>query len=388
MRRALHWVARHSWGRRSTALTAFVALAVAGGCMASAGAPTTDGVTKRQTSSTTQTYETPKKTSSEKSETKTDWRHDWKRPTIAKPVPGTPTPEPTPVPEPEPTPAPTPEPTPTPTPAPAPEPAPAPAPAPAPEPAPAPSSGWPSAETTGVPAGTNLVASGALTVTQAGAVIEGKDIRGNVNISASGVTIKNSRITGKVEIGSTGAVLQRVEIVGPGTAGAHEPAVGWANFTCDGCNVHGWGKAFYMENNVTIRNTWVHDLSVSGDPANGGSHNEAVFTQGGANFTITGNRFDAGNDPNFSAAVALYGQQRAVTDTLVQGNLFNGGGYCLYAGYDAGIKPSNARFIGNTFGDMHYANCGKFGPVTAFYNGNGNEWTGNVMADGTAVRMP
>ena len=247
---------------------------------------------------------------------------------------------------------------------------------------------WPTAETTGVPAGTDLTASRGLTVTRAGSVIKGRDIAGNVTIRAPRVTIENSRITGKVEVESTGAVLRRVEIIGPGVSGAQEPAVGWANFTCDACNVHGWGQAFYMEDNVTIKNSWVHDLSISGDPGNGGSHNEAVFTRGGTNFIITGNRFDSGTAPNFSAAVALYGQEEAVTNTLVQGNLFNGGGYCLYAGFDSGLEPSNARFIGNTFGNSKYPNCGKFGAAVAYFAGNGNQWLDNVMIDGSAVEPP
>lgn len=292
-------------------------------------------------------------------------------------------------PEAAPAPAPAPTPTPAPTATPAPSPTPAPTPTPAPEPTPAPAPGtWPSASTTGVPSGTVLTSSGALNVTTAGTVLQGLNINGNVRINAANVTIKNSKITGKVEVYGGNVALQRVEIVGPGVSGAHDSAVNWADYSCDGCNVHGWGKAFYMEDNVTIKNSWVHDLTVSGDPATTGSHNEAIFTQGGSNFIITGNRLDSGTAPNFSAAIALYGQQRAVNNALVQGNLLNGGGFCLYAGYDAGIPPINARFIDNTFGNSAYANCGKFGPATAYYAGNGNQWTGNVMANGTAVAAP
>jgi len=260
-------------------------------------------------------------------------------------------------------------------------------PTPTPTPTPAPS-GWPNATTTGVPAGTALTNSGGLYITTPGTVISGRNITGNVEIHADNVTIKNSKITGKIQVFSGGAVFQRIEIVGPGTSGAGDPAIGWANYSCDGCNIHGWGKAFYMEDNVTIRNSWVHDLSVIGDPGNGGSHNEAVYTQGGSNFTIVNNRLDAGNAPNFSSAVSMFGQQRAVQNALVQGNLLNGGGYCLYAGNDSEIAPINARYIGNTFGNTWYPKCGKFGAATAYVSGNGNAWSGNVYADGTSVSAP
>ncbi|MHC5797838.1 right-handed parallel beta-helix repeat-containing protein [Lacisediminihabitans sp. FW035] len=248
---------------------------------------------------------------------------------------------------------------------------------------------WPTAATTGVPAGTRLTASGSLTIRTAGTVIDGLDITGDVSIMAPNVTIKNSRVTGQIDNESTGTLIQRVEIAGPGVSGAFDAAVGWSNFTCDGCNVHGWGKGFYMvDGNVTIKNSWVHDLSVSGDPGSGGSHNEAIFTQGGTNYVITGNRLDSGTAPNFSAAVALYGQQKAVMNSLVQGNLMNGGGYCIYAGYDAGIKPSNVRFLDNTFGNSAYSSCGKYGPAVAFYAGNGNQWSNNVMLGGALVSTP
>jgi hypothetical protein len=231
-----------------------------------------------------------------------------------------------------------------------------------------------------------LTPSGGLNITTNGTVISGLNITGNVQINASNVTIKNSKITGKIEVFQGPAVFQRIEIAGPGTAAASgEKAIGWSNYTCDGCNVYGWGKAFYMNDNVTIKNSWVHGLAVSGDPGNGGSHNEAIFTQGGSNYTITNNRLDAGSAPNYSASIALYGQQKAVQNALVEGNLLNGGGYCLYAGNESGIAPINARYINNTFGNSFYANCGQFGPVTGYVSGNGNQWTGNVFANGTAV---
>ena len=47
----------------------------------------------------------------------------------------------------------------------------------------------------GVPAGTALTPSGSINVTTAGAVIDGKDVTGEITVSANNVTIKNSRIT-------------------------------------------------------------------------------------------------------------------------------------------------------------------------------------------------
>ncbi|MDI2097609.1 hypothetical protein [Ruicaihuangia caeni] len=276
---------------------------------------------------------------------------------------------------------------------PTPAPAPAPEPAPAPAPAPAPTGGVPSASTTGVPAGTTLSAMSGLTITTPGTVLDARHIKGNVTIAADNVTIKNSLIEGLVNIRPPykGLLLQRVEIAGPGTsAAAYENAVGYSNFTCDGCNVHGWGKGFMMDNNVTVKNSWVHDLVVSGDPAGSGSHNETILSLGGSNFTIVNNRLDSGRAGNFSASIALYNQWGPIKDTLVQGNLMNGGGYCLYAGYDVAGKnhPSNLRIVDNTFGTSVSPKCGSYGPAVAFYSGNGNVWSGNAMQGGAAVAAP
>lgn len=285
----------------------------------------------------------------------------------------------------------------------------APAPAPVPNPAPpvtapvpsktpvtraAPSTGWPDASNTGVPVGTTLTPSPGLTITRAGTVISGLDIDGDVLIRAANVTVKNSRVTGRIDTGDAndypGTVIQRVEIIGPYNSAADGgfPAVGYTGFTCDGCNVRGWGKGFGLVRDVVVKNSWVHDIVVNGDPANGGSHNEAILSLGGSNFTITNNRLDAGDEPNVSAALALYSQLEAYNNVLVQGNLFDGGGYCLYAGLGGSHGASNTKFINNTFGTKYSPRCGWYGAAIAYDPGNGNQWTGNVMQPGGAVPTP
>jgi hypothetical protein len=198
-----------------------------------------------------------------------------------------------------------------------------------------------------------------------------------VLIRASNVTIKNSRVTGRIDTGDQeaypGAVIQRVEIIGPYDA-AHDggyPGVGYGAYTCDGCNIRGWGKGFMVNDDVTIKNTWVHDIQVFGNPASGGSHNEAILSLGGKNITITNNRLDAGDADNVSASLALYSQWAAYNNVLVQGNLFDGGGYCLYAGLGGSYGASNSRFIGNTFGDKYNLNCGWYGAAVAYDPNNG-----------------
>ena len=263
------------------------------------------------------------------------------------------------------------------------------------EPTPAPTPEWPTAATTGVPAGVTLKPyTGSMTITTSGTIIDGYDITGTLRIDATDVTIKNSRIHGRIDTGDGDSdsriLIQRVEIIGP-----YDPvddggyaAVGFSGFTCNGCHVRGWGKGFALVRNTVVMNSWVHDIIVHGDPANGGSHNEAIISLGGSNFTIVGNRLDAGDAPNVSASLALYSQMESFDNVLVRGNLFDGGGYCVYAGLAGTHGASNTKFIDNTFGTKYAPECGGFGPAIAFSKGNGNVWDGNVLDDGSVVPTP
>jgi hypothetical protein len=387
--------ARHRKSTPTTALVAATALAVLGGCFVTAQVPTTIDGTQKAEQSTTNSSAADRSfvegaraayKSEQQKFDKQNGNNSWRNNKGPKP---TPTPEPTPAPTPEPTP------TPTPVPEPAPEPAPAPEPTPVPAPEPAPSSDWPTAANTGVPAGVVLKPySGPFNITTPGTVIDGYDIKGALTINASDVTIKNSRVTGRIDTGDQNknprTLIQRVEIIGPYDSARDGgfAAVGYTGFTCDGCNVRGWGKGFALVRDAVVKNSWVHDIVVHGDPANGGSHNETIISLGGSNFTITNNRLDAGSAPNVSASLALYSQMEAFNNVTVSGNLFDGGGYCVYAGQAGSYGASNTKFVGNTFGTKYNSKCGNYGPAIAYAGGNGNEWTSNTMLNGTLVGTP
>jgi len=254
-----------------------------------------------------------------------------------------------------------------------------------------PAGSWPTGATTGVPAGTALTATNGLTVTGNGTVIDARHVKGDILINANNVTIKNSLVEGRIQIRPpyTGLLVQRTEIAGPGTAwAAVTEGIGYANFTCDGCDIHGWGKGAMFDANVTISNSWIHDM-----PVTSGSHNEAILSLGGPNYTIVNNRLDSGSAGNFTASLAFLNQWNSFTNVLVQGNLFNGGGYCVYAGgekaHNAQYRSSNVRFVDNTFGTDANPKCGYYGPAIAWdASGPGNTWSGNVMSNGTEVRAP
>jgi hypothetical protein len=262
-------------------------------------------------------------------------------------------------------------------------------PTPTPTPPPPATTTWPSGSTTGVPTGTVLRSSGPLTITTANTVIDGLLVNGSITVRAPGVVIKNTRIVGGVidngdnPTSTYNTLIQDVEIDGRGLLDAGRRAgIGYSGFTAVRVNIHHVGVGVNANGNNVVRDSWIHDLVVTGDPASGGSHNEPILSNGGANMTFVGNRLDAGTEPNFSGALCLYGDFAQIRNVLVQGNLFNGGGYAVYAG-SVSSKPfpyaANTRFIDNVFGTAVWPNSGYWGPATAYRSGNGNEWSGNVM---------
>ena len=252
-------------------------------------------------------------------------------------------------------------------------------------PPPPPRPSYPGPSNTGVPAGTTLRPSGGFTVTQHGAVIEGLDVQGCIQVRASNVTIRKTRVRGSCFNGAidtgygevSGVLIEDVELDG-GNQNENAALLGNSGFTCRRCNVHHGGSGIRMTSNVVIEDSWVHDLYGSGN-----SHNSGVGSNGGSNFTLRRNNIDCGTLPNCSGAFVLYGDFNQITNVLAEGNLFNGGGFCVYGGSVPGKNypvASNVRFHNNAFGRSVFSRCGYYGPVNSWAGGS-HEWTGNFWAD-------
>jgi hypothetical protein len=236
---------------------------------------------------------------------------------------------------------------------------------------------------------------GPSTITAPGTVIDGKDIVGDLNIQADDVKVTRSRVRGHITTGdgdNSGIVIQDVE-VNPGNVNGSRAAIGSSGFTCLRCNVYNAGQGFNITGDVTIRDSYVHDLFGQGT-----SHNEPVISNGGGPFTIVHNELVAKFNPAttggaMSASLALYGDFRPIRDVLVQNNRFNlanGGSYCVYAGSVPGKAhptASNTRFVDNRFARTQ-SQCGQYGPVDSYDGVNGNAWTGNVWDDTGKVMSP
>lgn len=248
----------------------------------------------------------------------------------------------------------------------------------------------PDASCTGVLAGSVLASmSGRIVLSTPGQVFENKDVAGCIVVKASNVTIRNVRVRGascdnqhQIDTGYgayAGILIEDVEVDGMSTSG-YGAGIGNSGFTCRRCNIHHVGQGINMSNDVVVEDSYIHNMISEGNPATTGSHNEAIISNGGSGFVIRHNYLD-GETKNASSSLSLYGDFSRISNVIVEQNLFNGGGFCVYGGSVPG-KPypvaSNTKFVNNRFGQRYYGSCGYYGPVTSFSSANGNVWSGNV----------
>ncbi|MEY2404918.1 MAG: hypothetical protein QOD38_2469 [Acidimicrobiaceae bacterium] len=255
---------------------------------------------------------------------------------------------------------------------------------------------WPDATNTGVPAGKTLTSSGAFTVTQDGTVVDGLDIDGCLVVRANNVTIQNTRVRqngscfgGAIDVGYSnhGIMIRDTEVDGR-RMNALATLVGNSGYTCVRCNVHDGGQGFHVNYDVTIIDSYVHDLYGSGD-----SHNDGILTNGGAHYVIRHNNIscdvrapgNASTGGGCTGAVVLLGDFSAVSDAVIDNNLLNGGAFALYAG-SLPEKPfahaDNIRITDNKFGQRIFPKSGIYGPVIGYEAAApGNVFSGNTWAD-------
>jgi hypothetical protein len=240
------------------------------------------------------------------------------------------------------------------------------------------SCGYPTTATAGVPGGTALtVINGDYDITTNGAVVEGKEIHGCVDVRAANVTIRNSRIIGPCGYGvstlsATGkTVLNRVEINcvdgrGTGLAGP--------NFAAQAVYIHD------CENGLEIdANSSVVDSVLSARDGAPTSHGDGIQSQGGNNVVIRHNTLLEIN----SITSAIITNPTQNNGWVIEDNFMGGGGYTLYCPEQGtNFVVRNNRFVPAKLGTLYSAQYG----LTDACDHAGIAWTGNYKdSDGSAV---
>lgn len=272
--------------------------------------------------------------------------------------------------------------------------APAPTPTPTPTPPPAPSTGFPTAATTGVPAGTTLSTyTGPCRITTPNTIIDSRIVNCNdLQIEAPGVVITRTKINGKIYTDHEGVgsfTLTDSEV----NAGQYEgTGIGNARFTVTRVEVTGGNRSVNCFLSCTIQDSYVHGQFKD---YTGRAH-ESGIRMGSYSVirhnTIACDAPDVAPDAGCSAALTGYGDTAAVRNNTIDGNLFvaGSGGYCAYGGSTAG-KPFSSgtrdiRFTNNVWERGVHGRCGWWGPITSFdINAPGNVWTNNTWDDGDPV---
>lgn len=230
-----------------------------------------------------------------------------------------------------------------------------------------------------------------MTITKPGTVIDGLDVTGCIDVRASNVTIKRTRVRGSCASGTistgdfnkyTNILIEDVEADALKKSSSF-PVIAFSGFTCRRCNVHGGGHGIQLGRNVVVEDSWVHDTA-----SGSGSHNNAIAAFSSFDLVFRHNRLECLSSSTCTAALALLEDGNGpIHDVLAEGNLFIGGGYCVYGGV-YGSGSVNIKFKNNAFSRTPLPKCGDYGPVTAFkLGGRGNEWTGNHWNDGTKAAI-
>lgn len=202
----------------------------------------------------------------------------------------------------------------------------------------------------------DLSASGSLSITTAGTIIENRNIVGTVEVRAANVTIRNCRIysTGYWPVRvfpSASLTIEYTEIEGTSNAEAAIAASdSTASYVARHLDVHGVVDGLRASTNVTIESCYIHDLLVIA----GQTHNDGIQMLAGSDVVIRGNRIDPGSGCN--SAIIIQTDFGMIDNVLISGNYLSGGGYTVFSrigNYSASIAPTNVRILNNSFGKSY-----------------------------------
>ncbi len=244
---------------------------------------------------------------------------------------------------------------------------------------PAPPAEWPSSSNTGVPAGTALAKSGSLTITQAGAVVEGRDVSGTVTIESDNVTFRRSRVSGgdlvliRIKDGISGVRIEDVEVIGQGAAGPTNSIGIYGAATVVRTDLHGFENGIVPESGSTILDSYIHDLAGSGS-----AHYDGIQIDGGQERIII--RHNTIAAPAQTSAVMIDNYFGSISDITVDNNKLSGGTYAVYSDgqFDGGLVQG-VRITNNRFGPSQYGHVLVRGNSLAANDGNVRDFDGQSV---------
>lgn len=249
---------------------------------------------------------------------------------------------------------------------------------------------FPSAANTGVRPGTKLTKiTGRVIIWNAGQVLENVEINGCVSLApgADNVIIRNVLIKTPdcrfMLLNDEGAKnLQVIDTEFDGmNNGQGDSAVGGYNYTLTRVNIHNTFDGAKLGSNVTIQDSYIHDLIVTDD-----SHNDGLQGLDGTNIVIRRNTIIAPDGSTSAIILGVNGNDSwRLNNILIDNNLLGGGAWTVYGGYQEGVDPldrvSNIRITNNKFTTRIFPKGGFYGPITSV-DPPAVTTSGNVWYDG------
>ena len=252
-------------------------------------------------------------------------------------------------------------------------------------PLPPPPSGQPDASNTGVPDGTVLTRyDGNMTITTAGAVINGMDIYGFVTVKADNVTIKNSIIRGgdpgSVNMsliaaynGNVNLVIQDTTLVG-GYSSNNLDGLKGKGFTATRLDISNVVDTVQiLGDNSTVQDSWLHNnlhLPDSRQP-DGFTHDDSIQIEGGRNILVRNNTLSGA----YNAAIMVTQNLDRTREVTVSGNWISDG-WCSINLSEKGKGPIEVFAVeNNRFGTSRNYPCGIIAPVTSPVTMTNNVYT-------------
>lgn len=219
-------------------------------------------------------------------------------------------------------------------------------------------------------------------------MIDGVDAITEINVEADNVTVRNSRLTAAGQWGiiqrqgHTGLRVENTEILGDGV---HQVQTGILNqgsmVTIERVHIHTVSDGVQTDQGI-LADSFIDDLKEFP-----GDHCVNIQSNGSPNpgMALVIKHNTLLNPLAQTAAISIYQDFGRAHDVTVAGNYLAGGGYALYGGKGRYGQSSNIKVLNNVFSRMYHPQSGVFGPVTAFEQGPGNEWTGNTFDSGSPV---
>jgi hypothetical protein len=254
--------------------------------------------------------------------------------------------------------------------------------------APAATSGsFPGASTTGVPSGVTLTPyTGPSRITEPGTVIDSKLITTPlvVTAGANNVTIRNSLIRANGywlvlnDEGATNLQIIDTEMDGAGNSSG-DAAIAGLNYSLTRVNIHGTVDGLKLGDNVTVQDSYIHDLIVTS-----ASHNDGMQSLGSDNVKILHNTILVANGAT-SAIILSTGSAQSIKHVLIDNNQLGGGAYTVYGGYQSGTdvlsRVTDIVISNNHFSTTVFPKGGAYGPLSSV-DAPAVTLTGNVWQDG------